>query len=273
MLREIVRSLMHVGFAIIVLLAAAPRVSAAEEGPPAPALSEQSTPGTPREILPDLGQIGAQASLLLGRSKNPFLADDGFLVGAFIDLPVFNVGGGKLSYEIAITHQTATSNVRITSPLSAIGDLLAADGLGGTLTSQVLSSLKSLPAEERLDLLTVLPFGLKYTITRADHRRFRPYVVGSIGIYVTITQQDPKLKVDSRLGGPLIGGIVPQAVELTDRGVPDGQGDLRLGGNIGGGAEVRVAGRSSIGLEYRYHRVEGRNSDFSTFAGKLGFHF
>src|SRR3546814_17363409 len=64
----------------------------------------------------------------------------------------------------------------ITSPLSAVGDLLAADGLGGTLTSQVLSSLKDLPAEEDLDLLTVLPFGLKYMATAIEHLRLRPSI-------------------------------------------------------------------------------------------------
>lgn len=238
-----------------------------------PSLAQQAPPGTPRELLPDLGQIGAQVSLLLGVSTTPFKADNGFLAGGHIDLPLFKVGGGKISYQIAVTNQRATTDVRITSPLSAVGDLLAADGLGGTLTSRVLSSLKDLPAEEDLDLLTVLPLGLKYTITRFDHHRLRPYIVGAFGIYVTITEQDPELTIDPRLVGPFIGGIAPEAIELTARGVPEGQGDIRFGGNVGGGVEYRFIGRSSLGFEYRFHKAEGTSSDFSTFAGKLGFHF
>jgi hypothetical protein len=240
---------------------------------PLPSFAQATPPGTPRELLPDLGQIGAQAALLLGISTNPFKADEGLLAGGYIDLPLFNVGGGKLSYEVAVTNQRATTDVRITSPLSAVGDLLAADGLGGTLTSQVLSSLKDLPTEEDLDLLTVLPFGLKYTATAFDHVRLRPYIVGALGVYVTITDQDPKLTVDPRLQGGFIGGIAPEAIELAARGVPEGQGDIRFGGNIGGGIEYRVVGRASAGFEYRFHKVEGTNGDFSSFVGKLGFHF
>ena len=239
----------------------------------APSSAQEPPPGTPRELLPDLGQIGAQVALLLGFSTNPFAIDDGFLGGGAIDLPLFNVGGGKISYEIMVTHQTATTDVRFTSPLSAIGDLLAADGLGNTLTSQVLSSLRDLPAEEDLNLLTVLPFGLKYTITSFDHLRLRPYIVGSYGVYVIFTVQDPALTVDPRLQGDFVGGIVPQAMELTARGVPEGQGNVRFGGNVGGGVEFRFIGRSSVGFEYRYHKIDDTNGDFSTFVGKLGFHF
>lgn len=243
-------------------------------GHPAPSLAQQAQPGTPRELLPDLGQIGAQVSLLLGVATNPFKADEGFLAGGQIDLPLFRVGGGKISYQIAVTNQRATTDVRITSPLSAVGDLLAADGLGNTQTSKVLSSLKNLPAKEDLDLLAVLPFGLKYTVMSLDHLRVRPYIVGSFGIYVTITDQNPGLPVGSGLNGGFIGGIAPESFELVARGVPEGQGDIRFGGNVGGGVEYRFIARSSLGFEYRFHKVEGaRNTDFSTFAGKLAFHF
>ncbi len=238
-----------------------------------PSAAQDAPPGTPRELLPDLGHIGAQVSLLLGLSTNPFAADDGFLAGAYIDLPVFSVAGGKISYEIMVSNQVATTDVRITSPLSAIGDLLALDGLGSTLTSQVLSSLNDLPAEEDMDVLSVLPFGMKYTVTSLDHVRVRPYIVGSFGVYVTITDQNPGLTVDPRLAGAFIGGIAPEAIELAARGVPEGQGDIRFGGNVGGGVEIRVAGRSSLGVEYRFHKVDGTNGDFSTVTGKLGFHF
>lgn len=246
-------------------------------GKPAPSLAQQGQPGTPRELLPELGQIGAQVSLLLGVARNPFEAEQGLLAGGQIDLPLVRVGGGKISYQIAVTNQMATTDVLITSPLSAVGDLLKADGLGGTLTSKILSSLKNVPAEEDLDLLTVLPFGLKYTVMSLDHVRVRPYIVGSFGVYVTITDQTPNANlaaVDSRLGGGFIGGIAPEAIELTARGVPEGQGDIRFGGNVGGGVEFRIAARSSLGVEYRFHKVgDGPNGTFSTVVGKIGLHF
>lgn len=249
--------------------------AAGEPAPPAPspAGEPQGSPGTPRELLPDLGQIGAQVSVLAGGATSPFKADNGRLLGGAIDLPVANVPGGKLSYEIAITNQRASTDVTITSPLSAVGDLLAADGLGGTLTSRVLASLKNMPATEQLDLLAVAPFGLKYTFTSLDHRRIRPYLVGAVSVYVTITEQNPHLTVDPRLGAAFIGGIAPEAIELTARGVPEGQGDIRFGGNVGGGLEVRLAGRGSIGIEARIHKVEGTNGQFATWLAKAGVHF
>lgn len=238
------------------------------------ASAQEAQPGTPREILPDLGQIGAQVAFVVGVSTNPFKADTGLNTGGYIDLPIVKVGGGKLSYQIGVTNHTATTNVRITSPLSAVGDLLGADGLGKTVTSQVLSSLKDMPAVEDMDIVAVTPFGLKYSVMALDHARLRPYVVGGFGVYVTITEQNPHLTVDSRLASTFIGGIAPQAAELTARGIPEGQGDIRFGGNVGGGIEVRVASRASVGAEYRLHTMAAsRNGSFSTFTTKLAFHF
>lgn len=237
------------------------------------AAAAQGSSGTPRELLPDLGHIGAQVSALVGGASSPFEADGGWLLGGLIDLPVANVPGGKLSYEIAITNQRASTDVIITSPLSAVGDLLAADGLGGTLTSRVLASLKAMPATEQMDVMAVAPFGLKYTFTSLDHKRIRPYLVGAVSVYVTITEQNPHLTVDPRLGSAFIGGISPEAIELTARGVPEGQGDVRFGGNVGGGFEVRVAGRASIGVEARIHKMEGKNGQFATWLAKTGIHF
>jgi opacity protein-like surface antigen len=260
----------------IVGLAAAPRSFAEpqQSDSRSAVASAQAQGGTPREVLPDLGQIGAEVSLVFGISTNPFAADRGLTTGGYIDLPIFRVAGGKLSYQIGVVNHTAKTDVRITSPLSAVGDLLAADGLGNTLTSRVLSSLKNMPAEEDLDLLAVLPFGMKYTVMSLDHLRVRPYLVAATGVYVTITEQNPHLTVDPRLAGTFIGGIAPQAVELTARGVPEGQGDIRFGVNAGGGLEVRVASRGSLGAEYRFHKIEAsRNATFSTFVAKLAFHF
>ncbi|MDO8793577.1 MAG: hypothetical protein Q7J25_03055 [Vicinamibacterales bacterium] len=264
------------GLTLIVGLATTPRLFAEpQQSAQAPAAAPaKAQDGTPRELLPDLGQIGAEVSLVFGLSTNPFAADRGMTAGGYIDLPVFRVPGGKLSYQIGIVNHTATTDVRITSPLSAVGDLLAADGLGGTLTSRVLSSLKDMPAKEDMDVVAVLPFGMKYTVMTLDHLRVRPYLVAASGVYVTITEQNPHLTVDPRLAGTFIGGIAPQAVELTARGIPEGQGDVRFGMNAGGGIEVRLTSRGSLGVECRFHRLDAStNSTFSTFVGKLAFHF
>lgn len=55
---------------------------------------------TPRELLPDIGHIGAQVGLFLGGAQNPFRANEGFVAGGYIDLPVKDLPqlGGKLSY-------------------------------------------------------------------------------------------------------------------------------------------------------------------------------
>lgn len=257
----------------LLVVAVAPYAFAEPEPAVAAAQAAQPAPGTPRELLPDLGQIGAQVALLGGIATSPFKADRGTIIGAVIDLPVFKVGGGKVSYEIAITNQRATTDVRITSPLSAVGDLLAADGLGNTNTSKVLSSLKNMAATESLDILAVQPFGLKYTVMSLDHAHIRPYFIGALGVYVTITKQDPNVTADTRLAGDFIGGISPEAPELTARGLPSGQGDIRLGGNGGAGIEIRAASRASIGVEYRFHKTQGTNGSFSTVVGKLGLHF
>lgn len=279
--RFIQRGSFILGCAIVTGLIGTPRASAdprpfdvsfaVAQAQPQPKTSQ---PGTPREILPDLGQIGAEVSLVLGMSTNPFKADSGMLAGGYIDLPIFRVAGGKLSYQIGVVNHTATTEVRITSPLSAVGDLLAADGLGNTLTSKVLSSLKDMPATEDMDLLAVLPFGMKYTVTSLDHIKIRPYIVGAFGVFVTITEQNPHLTVDPRLAGPFIGGIAPEAIELTARGIPEGQGDIRFGMNAGGGLEVRLASRGSIGIEYRFNKIDAtKNGSFSTAAAKIAFHF
>ena len=239
--------------------------------PASSAWAQQTQPGLPREILPDLGQIGAQVSLVLGASTNPFKANTGWMTGGQIDLPLARVGNGKLSYQIAVTNQNAKTEVTITSPLSAVGDLLAADGLGNTLTSKTLSSLKNMPATETMNILSVMPFGLKYTATAG---RIRPYLVGAFGVYVTILDEDPHLTSDPRLAGAFIGGIAPEAIELSARGVPQGQGDIQFGFNAGAGVEARVASRGSLGAEYRFHRIQASaNGAFSTITAKLAFHF
>lgn len=138
-----------------------------------------------------------------------------------------------------------------------------------------------------MKVLTVVPFSLKYTVTKFDKWRFRPYGVLGPGAYVTITSQNTKgfdardfianppvaNLVNSLLNGPLLGGLIPGAPELRARGVPSGVGDIRFGVNFGGGFEYRVSPTFSIGFDYRGNKVEARNSFFSTFAFKPTLHF
>lgn len=236
-----------------------------------------------RELLPDIGQIGAEYGLLLGGSTNPFDADTGSFFGGFIDLPLKKIPapGGKFSYEImAGLQRSVTQNRPVTSGVIA----LLNNALSGNLFSPLPVTVNT---EERMKVLTVVPFSFKYTVTKFDRHRFRPYGVVGWGTYVTITSQntkgfdakqfikDPTVAsiVNALLNGSLIGGLAPEAPELRARGLPNGQGDIRFGVNFGGGFETRVTPKFSIGFEYRGNKVEGRNGFFSTFAAKPTFHF
>jgi hypothetical protein len=236
-----------------------------------------------RELLPDIGQIGAEFGLLLGGSTNPFLADTGSFFGGFIDLPLkkIPVRGGKFSYEIMVGLQrSVTPNVPVTSGVVA----LVNNALSGSLFSPLPVTINT---EQRMKVLTVVPFSLKYTVTKFDRHRFRPYGVVGWGAYVTISSQntqgfdagqfvtDPATAalLNSLLGGSLIGGLAPEAPELRAAGLPNGQGDIRFGVNFGGGFEYRVAHKFSLGFEYRGNRVEGKNGFFSSFSAKPTFHF
>jgi opacity protein-like surface antigen len=75
------------------------------------------------------------------------------------------------------------------------------------------------------------------------------------------------------LSGPQIGGLAPSAPDLAARGIPHGQGNVLFGGQIGGGADFRVSPRLSMGFDYRYNLMEGKNAGFSTFAFKQGLNW
>ena len=42
---------------------------------------------------------------------------------------------------------------------------------------------------------------------------------------------------------------------------------------IGGGAEVRITPKLSIGADFRHNQVEGKNASFNTFTFKQGLHW
>ena len=282
--------------------------SAPSPSPAPPPLESGYT--APRELLPDIGHIGAQLGFFAGASTNPYKADKGFFSGGYIDLPWKNVPGGKLSYEIMIGLQRSETNTTSTSGVNAlvntaINNYLTFAGIElPTLTNYLAGPLPiTNSVKERAKLLTVAPFELKYTVTKLG--RFRPYVVGGLGAYVWIGSDNNSGSFDavsalntygdsigisnlsdlavgnSTLGGTVnallkgsqIGGLAPTSPELAARGIPHGQGNLLFGGQIGGGAEVRITPKLSIGVDFRHNAVEGKNASFNTFAFKQGLHW
>lgn len=257
----------------------------------------------PRELLPDIGQIGAELGFFVGGATNPYKDNTGFASGGYIDLPWKKVPGGKLSYEImiglqrSVTTQTSTSGVNVVVN-AALNNYLYNAGLEKlpSLTNYLAGPLPALAqtVQERSKVLTVAPFELKYAVTKLG--RFRPYVVAGLGTYVWIGSDNNagSFNANTALGplaslavgtstlgatlnallrGSQIGGLVPTAPELAARGVPHGQGNILFGGQIGGGAEMRITPHLSIGVDIRHNFVEGPNSGFSTFAFKQGLNW
>jgi hypothetical protein len=252
-------------------------------------------------LLPDIGHIGAEVGLFLGGATNPYKDNKGFATGGYIDLPFKNVAGGKLSYEIMIgmqrskTQQTSTSGVNALVN-AALNAYLGNTGANSTSPTSFLTSPLPITSttQENSKLLTVAPVLLKYSLH--DMGRFRPYVVAGLATYVWIGSNDNTQSFDavkalgslagapvgsSTLGATLnailqgsqIGGLAPTSPELAARGVPHGQGNLMFGGQFGGGFEVRVTPKFSMGVDVRRNQVEGTNSSFTTFAFKQGLHW
>jgi len=299
-------------------------------GSPSPSPSPSPAPPpvssgymAPRELLPDIGHIGAELGFFVGGATNPYKADKGFASGGYIDLPWKKIPGGKLSYEIMIGLQRSVTNTTSTSGVNAlvnaaINNYLNAAGVftneGGMpaflgLTGYLAGPLNTYqqPVVERSKVLTVAPFELKYTITKMG--RFRPYVVGGLGGYVWIGSDNnvksfdavsalnaygltlptpiPNLAslpltgtpltlgsvMNALLQGSQIGGLAPTSPELAARGVPHGQGNVMFGGQIGGGAEVRITPKLSMGFDFRHNAMEGKNAGFNTFAFQQGLHW
>jgi opacity protein-like surface antigen len=275
-------------------------------GSPAPVPAPEpaaTTSSTPRELLPDIGHIGAELGFFVGGATNPYKDNNGFATGGFIDLPWKNVPAGKLSYEIMIglqrstTTQTSTSGVNVLVN-TALNNYLVAAGVESlpTLTNYLAGPLPALSqtVQERAKVMTVAPFELKYTITKLG--RFRPYGVVGLGAYVWIGSESnvgsfnantalgslANLAVGSStlgntlnalLQGSQIGGLAPTSPELAARGVPHGQGNLLFGAQVGGGFEFRVTPKLSWGADFRRNQVEGTNASFNTFAFKQGLHW
>ena len=277
-------------------------------GSPSPSPSPAPPPASsgytaPRELLPDIGHIGAELGFFVGGATNPYKDNTGFASGGYIDLPWKKVPGGKLSYEIMIGLQRSVTTQQTSSGVNALvntalNNYLYAAGIETTLPSVTDYLTTPLPVtsivQERSKVLTVAPFELKYTITKLG--RFRPYAVAGLGAYVWIGSDNntQTFNANTALGslaslpvgtstlgatlnailqGSQIGGLAPTAPELAARGVPHGQGNVLFGGQIGGGAEVRITPKLSMGFDVRHNQVEGKNSGFNTFAFNQGLHW
>ena len=282
------------------------------EGTPAPVPSPTPDPApapapvepayrAPRELLPDIGHIGAEVGLFLGGSTNPYKDNTGFSTGGFIDLPFKTFRGGKLSYEIMIDMQRSSTTTQSTSGVNVLANAVVNSYLGNTAANSTnLASYLAGPlpitstVKENSKVLTVAPVLMKYTLTNMG--RFRLYVVGGLGTYVWIGSENnsQSFNANTALGslanapvgsstlgatlnailqGSQIGGLAPESPQLAARGVPHGQGDLLFGGQFGGGVEYRVTPKFSLGFDVRRNQVEGTNASFTSFAFKQGLHW
>ncbi len=285
--------------------------------PAPPPASSSYTP--PRELLPDIGQIGAEVGIFQGVASNPYKDNDGFTGGGYIDLPWKKVAGGKISYEIMINLQRSATSTTSTSGVNALvnaatwnylcGSGIVADcagpggpyappaATGGGLATYLAGPLPAVaqPVVERSKVLTVAPVELKYTVTKLG--RIRPYAVAGLGAYVWIGSENntSSFNANTALGpyasapvagaltlgqlfnsllqGSEIGGLAPTSPELAARGAPHGQGNLLFGGQVGGGAELRVFPKFSIGVDVRRNQMEGKNAGFTTFSFTEGLHW
>ena len=259
----------------------------------------------PPELIPEIGNIGAQVGLVLSGSSNPFHLNNGQDAAGFIDLPMFEPKAlhGKISYEIRIGLSQAKTKFRTTSNVAQVANLTALTVLNPTNPIQnVIDAVNgtgtapfpvSQVTETRSKLLQVIPFSLRYTSTALDRFHLRPYAVLGFGMFVTIHNQSPSLtgvRLDSTLpadqlalvkqvfgggapfGGPLVGGQITQSAELESRGLPFGAGNIDFGIHSGGGVELRLNRNFSLGFDGRFNRLSGGQS-LGTFGTRLGFHF
>ncbi len=266
----------------LLLALASPSLLAQEPaGGPPPSGTAVELGGTPRELLPDIGTIGAQVGLLGGGSWNPYGVGPGFAGGGFIDLPLRRAPGGKLSYEILITLSDATSDpFRITNPVAVVANLAAGASFSAALQGPPAAPFPvQREVTTRLRVLQVSPFALKYTLTRFDDARIRPYLGAGLDLVVVISRQDPERDESLIFTGqppfddPLIGGLVAQAPELAARGYPTGQGNVSFGFHANGGFELRLSKGLSLNADYRFSGLDGGDHVLHAVSGALGFHW
>jgi opacity protein-like surface antigen len=256
--------------------------AAAQEpaGPPPPSGVRGRKGGHELELLPDLGKIGAQVSMAGGASWNPYEVGRGLVGEGAVELPLARGAAGKLSYTMSVSlSQADSAPFTITDSAAYVANLAAGASRAAALNGPPLAPFPvRRSVRTRLRLLDVSPFALKYTVTRLDAARIRPYLVAGLDMVVVITRQDPVSDESLDFPGtapfddPLIGGLLAQAPELTARGYPTGQGNIEAGFHAGGGLEVRVSRGLSLNLAYRLTSV-GTEHHLHRATSGLGFHW
>ena len=252
---------------------------AQETGPP-PAGEEKDAGLGVHELLPGIGKLGAQVGFSLGPSWNPYRVGRGLAAAAYVDLPVLHAPGGKLSYELLVTLSDAESApFTITDPVAFVANLAAGAPPEAALAGPPLAPFPvRREVRTRLRLLQVSPFGFKYTYGPAT-ARLRPYAAAGVDVVVVTTSQTPERDESLLFTGqapfddPLIAGLIAQAPELTQLGYPTGQGDLRIGGHVGGGVELRLGASLSLNADYRFTALEGPNARLHALTSTLGVHW
>lgn len=246
-------------------------VSAQENPVPPPAPGKPGA-ADPLELLPTIGRIGAEVGLHGGWSKNPYSLGSGAQGVGFINLPLKKLGGGVLSYEIALRFARSTSDpVLITNPVAFVANL-AATGRGDVGPFPYRRLVRS-----KGSIFLIEPFGFKYALH--SFGRFRPYAVAGVGVGVVITKEVP-LKDESLaftgtspFDADLIAGVIAQSSELDALGRPTGQGNLEVAGHAGAGFEYRLSPGFSLQADYRYTLLSGRNASMQMASAGIGIHF
>lgn len=248
--------------------------------PPAPAVSQLEEQQTARLKAFESqlsAPFGGEFSLMPGAQSGPFRMDDDFFIAGALDIPLFHrdpVFGQKLLGEIMIGYGRSTDTGVFTSPVS-----IFLPTLGFSEDARLVSN-----TVETKFLQVFL--GAKYKLVDYGLERLQnivqPYVVTGLGINVILGRTtnhgidtDGDGKPDVSLGalgfpGGAIGGVVPEAAELNGRGLPTGQGNIKLAYSIGGGLDVKLTERIFIGTDIRYNFVDGPG-DYGTYTGKVGF--
>jgi hypothetical protein len=248
--------------------------------PPPSSNRVEAGPGV-HELVPDIGKIGSEVGILGGASWNPYQAGSGIAAGGFVDLPLARVPGGKLSYEILLSLSSATSApFVITDPIAYVANLASGAAPAAALTGPPLAPFPvRREVTSRLRVLELSPFALKWTITRLDDARLRPYFTAGLDFIVVITRQDPVRDESliftgtSPFDDALIGGLIAQAPELAARGYPTGQGNIDWGFHGSAGFEVRLSKTLSLNADYRYVGIDGTKHSLHSASLALGFHW
>lgn len=261
-------------------LAAASSSAQEPAGPPPPSGRGASGARPGLELLPELGRIGAEVGFGLGSAWHPFEGGRGWQGSGFIDLPLAQGFGGRLSYEILVSVGSSTSApFTLTDSIAFVANLAAgfsaADALAGPPRAPfpVRRAVRT-----KLRVLTVSPFALKHTFTGLDRAHLRPYVSAGVDAVVVISKQVPERDESLVFSGSapfdaeLIAGLVGQAPELTAQGLPAGQGNVEAGFHAGAGCEVRVTRGLSLNVDYRFTRI-GAGERLHAVAGAVGFHW